>query len=68
MDKEIEDRIIRFSCRKSIKAGDEMSLVQMEKLISELDRCELPFTCPHGRPTIIKITLADIEKKFKRTG
>jgi len=68
IDTEIEDRIIRFSCRKSIKAGEEMTMKEIESLLLELDKCQLPFTCPHGRPTIIQLSLADIEKKFKRTG
>lgn len=66
IDSEIEERIIRFSCRKSIKAGEEMTAKQVENLINELDKCDLPFTCPHGRPTVIKISLSEIEKKFKR--
>jgi DNA mismatch repair protein MutL len=65
---EIEERIVRFSCRKSIKAGEEMTMKQIEELLTELDKCELPFTCPHGRPTIISVSLSEIEKKFKRTG
>lgn len=65
---EIEERIIRFSCRSSIKAGKEMTFHSMEKLLYNLDKCDLPFTCPHGRPTIIKLSFGDIEKKFKRSG
>jgi len=65
---EIEEKITRFSCRKSIKAGKEMTFSSMTKLMTQLDKCEIPFTCPHGRPTIIRLSFADIEKKFKRTG
>jgi len=68
IDQEIEDRIIRMSCRASIKAGDELSFSQMKELIEELGRAENPYSCPHGRPTIIQLTQADLEKKFKRTG
>jgi DNA mismatch repair protein MutL len=63
-----EERIIRWACRKSIKAGEEMTMRQVESLLNDLDKCELPFTCPHGRPTIISVSLSEIEKKFKRTG
>ncbi len=63
-----EERIIRFACRKAIKAGLELTMKQMEELIENLDKCEMPYTCPHGRPTIINITLAELERKFKRTG
>ncbi len=68
IEREIEERIIRFSCRKSIKAGEDMTIKEISELIKELDKCELPFTCPHGRPTIIQLSISDIEKKFKRTG
>lgn len=66
IEREIEERIIRFACRASIKAGDELSPFQMRELISKLEECENPFTCPHGRPTIINFTISDLEKKFKR--
>jgi len=67
IDTAVEDRIIRFSCRMSIKAGDVLHISQMEKLLTALDACDIPFTCPHGRPTIIRLGLTDIEKKFKRS-
>ena len=66
IDKVKEERIIRFACRKSIKAGEEMTMPLMEKLIEELDSTEQPFTCPHGRPTAISISLPELERKFKR--
>ncbi|MGK0208990.1 MAG: DNA mismatch repair protein MutL [Patescibacteria group bacterium] len=68
INKEIEDRIIRFACKASIKAGDEITLSQMNFLMLKLGNCENPYTCPHGRPTTIQLTKADLEKKFKRTG
>jgi DNA mismatch repair protein MutL len=68
IDLEIEKRIIRFSCRASVKAGDELTLPQIKELILELKNCKNPYTCPHGRPTIINLSIADLEKKFKRTG
>ncbi|MDR0724128.1 MAG: DNA mismatch repair endonuclease MutL [Endomicrobium sp.] len=60
------DKIIRFACRASIKAGDTISLVEIKQLIYDLFKCEYPFTCPHGRPTAYKISLNDLEKFFKR--
>ncbi|MDR0617688.1 MAG: DNA mismatch repair endonuclease MutL [Endomicrobium sp.] len=60
------DKIIRFACRASIKAGDSISLTEIKKLIDDLFQCEYPFTCPHGRPTAYKISLNDLEKFFKR--
>ena len=65
---EIEERIIRFACRASIKAGDELTTFQINQLLDKLEKCENPFTCPHGRPTIINFNISDLEKKFKRTG
>jgi DNA mismatch repair protein MutL len=60
------DKIMRFACRASIKAGDTVSLAEIKKLIEDLFKCEYPFTCPHGRPTAYKISLKDLEKFFKR--
>lgn len=63
-----EERIIRFACRKSIKAGKELTLREMENLMIRLDKTKQPFSCPHGRPTIISVTIGELEKKFKRVG
>ncbi|MEA3513958.1 MAG: DNA mismatch repair endonuclease MutL [Nanoarchaeota archaeon] len=63
-----EERIIRFACRKSIKAGKELTLREMENLMRHLDKTKQPFSCPHGRPTIISVTIGELEKKFKRVG
>ncbi|HLC97900.1 MAG TPA: DNA mismatch repair endonuclease MutL [Candidatus Nanoarchaeia archaeon] len=58
--------ITRMACRASVKAGDEVSIPQMEKLLAELEQCILPYTCPHGRAIIIKLPVEELEKKFKR--
>ncbi|MBW3020470.1 DNA mismatch repair endonuclease MutL [Candidatus Woesearchaeota archaeon] len=63
----IDDMIASRACRKSIKAGDELSIVDMNVLIRKVGVCEDPYSCPHGRPTMINITLGELEKKFKRT-
>mgnify|MGYP002858283267 CR=1 FL=1 len=55
------------ACRAAIKAGQELNLRQMEILLENLSRTAHPHTCPHGRPTIIKFTSADLAKMFKRT-
>jgi len=60
------DKIIRSACRASIKAGDKIAPPEIKKLISDLFKCEHPFTCPHGRPTAYKISKSDLEKFFKR--
>lgn len=50
----------------SIKAGDVITLPDMTYLINQLKKTKNPFTCPHGRPTIITYTKYDLEKLFKR--
>ena len=55
-----------MACRMSIKAHDFINYEDQEYLLDELSYCENPFTCPHGRPTIITYTKYDLEKLFKR--
>ena len=55
------------ACKAAIKAGKKMSKKEMLALINDLFACEVPYFCPHGRPLIIKMTLNEFEKKFKRT-
>ncbi len=61
-----KERIIRSACRAAIKAKDILTLKDVDKIILELSNCEQPFTCPHGRPTILNIEISDIEKMFLR--
>ncbi len=68
INEEIEQKIIRFACRASVKAGDELTIPQMKELLKELEKTENPYSCPHGRPTIINFNIAELEKKFKRSG
>ena len=60
------ERIIRMSCRSAIKGHDKLSEKECHVLIERLMSLENPFTCPHGRPTIISLGQSDIEKMFKR--
>ncbi|MCF7858057.1 MAG: DNA mismatch repair endonuclease MutL [Candidatus Cloacimonetes bacterium] len=55
------------ACKAAIKAGRKMNRKEMLALINDLFACEVPYFCPHGRPVIIKMTLPEFEKKFKRT-
>lgn len=59
---------INLSCKLSIKANDNITLEEMENLINDLRKCENPYTCPHGRPTIVHYSKYDLEKLFKRSG
>jgi len=54
------------ACHMAIKAGDQMSQEEMGFLFDRLFACEKPYTCPHGRPTLIKIKLDELEKRFSR--
>ena len=60
------NRIASLACKAAVKANNQLTEMEMSKLISDLRYLDEPFTCPHGRPTIIKITLNELEKKFKR--
>ncbi len=62
----VVDKLIMMSCKAAIKAGDKLTDAEANALISELARCVNPFSCPHGRPTFIKLTKYEIEKMFKR--
>lgn len=63
---ELEEKIILRACKSAVKAHDAMKLEEIERLIEELFQSELPYTCPHGRPTLIKFTGTDLAKMFKR--
>ena len=54
------------ACKAAVKAGDVLTIQQMKILLTELGRTQLPYTCPHGRPTIIKFSAYDLNKMFKR--
>jgi DNA mismatch repair protein MutL len=58
--------IWRVACHTSIRAGEKLSHSQMTQLVSELMATESPFTCEHGRPTMVTLTPDDLEKLFKR--
>ncbi len=61
------DRIaMTVSCKASVKANDNISLNEMETLVNRLRNCNNPYTCPHGRPTIIFYSNYELEKLFKR--
>ena len=62
----IADKIATMACKASVKGGQKLTFEEADKLIDELLTLESPFTCPHGRPTIISMTQTEIEKKFKR--
>lgn len=60
------EKLASMACKKSIKAGDEMTTPQIHKMIENLKKLKEPFNCPHGRPIMLRYTFTDLEKKFKR--
>ena len=61
-----EEMIAKTVCRHAVKANDSLDLLEVEKLIADLLACDLPYCCPHGRPTMIQISVTELEKKFGR--
>ncbi len=62
----ITEKIMSMSCKAAIKGNTKISFAEADALIDELLNCENPYNCPHGRPTIIKMSKEELEKKFKR--
>ena len=60
------DKLIMMSCKAAVKANDKLSDGEVKALINDLSSCINPFSCPHGRPTFIRLTRYEIEKMFKR--
>ena len=56
----------RLACKMSVKANTNIGYLEQEELINTLFKCDFPYTCPHGRPTIIKYPIYELEKLFKR--
>ncbi len=64
---EVQEEIVtRMACRAAVMAGEELTNERMRGILEELSRCKLPFTCPHGRPTLMKTEAEELEKKFRR--
>ncbi len=65
-DQKRMDKIISRACKSSVKAHDVLNQKEMEALMEQLQACENPYSCPHGRPVFVKLTKREIEKMFKR--
>jgi DNA mismatch repair protein MutL len=64
---ELREKICKsVACKSAVKAGKKLHPYAMERLIEQLFACEMPYTCAHGRPTVIKFGLNELEKMFKR--
>ncbi len=63
-----EAMLTTIACHSAIRAGKVLSHEEMRQLLQQLERCEMPRTCPHGRPTMLQITQGQIERQFGRKG
>ncbi len=62
----VETIITYMACRSAIKFGQKLNLDEMQSLIMQLEKLKMPYTCPHGRPTMISLTLSELSKMFGR--
>ena len=62
-----EQVIAKTVCRHAVKANDPLAGPELEHLLEDLRRCAMPYTCPHGRPTLLEVNFRELEKKFGRT-
>jgi DNA mismatch repair protein MutL len=61
-----EHTIAKTVCRHAVKANDPLAGPELENLVNDLRHCAMPYTCPHGRPTLIEMNYRELEKKFGR--
>lgn len=62
-----EERLVKMVCKRAaIKAGQQLSVIEMRELVRQLEECRAPRTCPHGRPTMIQLSAGELEKAFGR--
>lgn len=62
-----EHTVAKTVCRHAVKANDPLAGPELENLVADLRRCAMPYTCPHGRPTLIEMSYRELERKFGRT-
>jgi DNA mismatch repair protein MutL len=58
--------IAQAACKKAVKAHDKLTMDEARALLQQMSECSLPYSCPHGRPTIINISYKELEKRFGR--
>lgn len=67
VDENIEAELVKMVCKRAaIKAGQLLSDLEMQELVRQLEQCQSPRTCPHGRPTMIQLSASELEKAFGR--
>jgi DNA mismatch repair protein MutL len=62
-----ENTVAKTVCRHAVKANDPLAGRELEQLLEDLRGCTMPYTCPHGRPTLIEMNFRELERKFGRT-
>ena len=65
-DRWLDDCLILMACHKAVRANLRMNVMEMQNLLKDLEKCENPLHCPHGRPICVTLTQNDLEKLFKR--
>jgi DNA mismatch repair protein MutL len=65
--KKKDDILATISCHSSIRSGQRLDKMEMLELFKQLSECESPYSCPHGRPVVWKLTISDIDNNFERT-
>ena len=63
-----KDTLLRISCKAAIKANKNLAIDEIKSLLIQLNKCDNPYFCPHGRPVAVKLKKSEIEKHFKRRG
>lgn len=66
-DRWMQEAIAQSACKSAVKARDRLTIQEIESLVVELARAEMPYTCPHGRPTLIYTSFSELDKKFGRS-
>jgi DNA mismatch repair protein MutL len=67
LEKVLDECRMVMACHHAIRANQRLTEDQIRHMLTQLDQCEDPSHCPHGRPTWIQWTVKDLEKAFKRT-
>jgi DNA mismatch repair protein MutL len=62
----LQEIVEMMACKAAVKAGDPLTVEEIESLIAQKDAVEKSSNCPHGRPTTLRLTLDDLERQFKR--
>ena len=62
-----EKIVMSIACHGAVRSGQALDIDEMRELVRQLERCASPHTCPHGRPTIIRLSSGQLEKEFGRT-